>query len=400
MNALKVPSLRFPEFSGEWEEKKFGDVVSLSSSKHNSEKNKSVQKCIELEHIDQVTGRLLGFVEGSNFGSIKNKFNKNNVLFGKLRPYLRKYIKAPFDGVCSSEIWVLDGKLVSNDYLYYLVQLEKFIELADQSIGSKMPRADWSHVSSGIFLIPSLPEQTKIAAFLSAVDTKIDQLSQKKTLLEQYKKGIMQKIFSQQIRFKSDDGGDYPEWEEKKLGDVASKNMQKNKGSTISYVLTNSASQGIVSQQDYFDKDIANQNNLENYYVVDVDDFVYNPRISVHAPVGPIKRNKLTKGVMSPLYTVFSFTKDSVMLAFIEMYFSTNCWHDYMLSISNFGARHDRMNISAHDFFEMPIFFPCLEEQTKIANFLTAIDSKIEQVAQQLEAAKQFKKGLLQQMFV
>lgn len=281
-------------------------------------------------------------------------------------------------------------------WLFY--QLKR-ANLNQYATGQAQPGLSVDVINKVLITITSLPEQTKIAAFLSAVDTKIDQLTQKKALLETYKKGVMQQIFSQKIRFTPDEGGEYPEWEEKRLGEVANRKTLKNKENKYKYVLTNSATQGIVSQQDYFDKDIANQNNLEGYYIVDVDDFVYNPRISVFAPVGPIKRNKLAKGIMSPLYTVFAFN-ENVSLCFMEMFFSTNMWHDYMLSISNFGARHDRMNITTKDFIEMPILLPCLEEQTQIANFLSAIDRKIDLVSQQLEQTKAFKKGLLQQMFV
>ena len=208
----------------------------------------------------------------------------------------------------------------------------------------------------------------------------------------------MQKIFSQEIRFRDDDGSDYPEWIKKKLGEIAIRSTLKNRDNNINFVLTNSASKGIVSQSDYFSKDIANQNNLEGYYIVSVDDFVYNPRISINAPVGPIKRNKLTIGVMSPLYTVFKM--NNVNLSFIEYFFRTTLWHRYMHSIANIGARHDRMNITNEDFLKMPINLPSLKEQTKIANFLTSIDSKIVQTQTQLNTTKEFKKALLQQMFV
>ena len=208
----------------------------------------------------------------------------------------------------------------------------------------------------------------------------------------------MQKIFSQEIRFKDDDGKEFAEWEEKKLGEVAKKINAKNTKDEIDYVLTNSATQGIVSQREYFNKDIANQNNLASYYIVEIDDFVYNPRISVSAPVGPIKRNHLRKGVMSPLYTIFRFNQGNNK--YFEYLFETTLWHKYMNSVANFGARFDRMNITNEDFLKMPLPFPCLAEQQKIANFLTAIDHKTEQVNTQLDKTKAFKKGLLQKMFV
>ncbi len=162
-------------------------------------------------------------------------------------------------------------------------------------------------------------------------------------------------------------------------------------------MLTNSASQGIVSQSDYFERDIVNQNNLGGYYVVQIDDFIYNPRISQHALVGPIKRNNLNTGVMSPLYTVFRFSEGN--LDFFEHYFQTSHWHDYMKSVSNYGARYDRMNITNESFFGLPLPYPSKAEQIKIANFLTAIDEKISQLTQKHELLNQYKKGVMQKIF-
>src|SRR5699024_5461863 len=124
------------------------------------------------------------------------------------------------------------------------------------------------------------------------------------------------------------------------------------------------------------ERDIVTTSNLKGYYVVEIGDFVYNPRISSQAPVGPIKRNKQCLGVMSPLYTVFTTNKGDIN--YLEYFFESSIWHDYVKSVSNSGARHDRMNIKNQDFFDMPILYPCLAEQTKIANFLTAIDQKID----------------------
>ena len=101
---------------------------------------------------------------------------------------------------------------------------------------------------------------------------------------------------------------------------------------------------------------------------------------------------------MSPLYTIF--TVEIGNLTYLEYFFDSNFWHDYVKSVANSGARHDRMNITNKDFFEMPVLYPCFEEQTKIANFLSAIDQKMDVVSEQLTQAKTWKKGLLQQMFV
>ncbi|MBU3945194.1 MAG: restriction endonuclease subunit S [Proteobacteria bacterium] len=257
---------------------------------------------------------------------------------------------------------------------------------------------NFQSIRSFKIVVPTLPEQQKIASFLSAIDQKLQQLNRKKELLEQYKKGVLQKIFSREIRFQDENGQDYPDWQEKRLGTLAKKITTKNQNSTVTNVLTNSATQGIVSQQDYFLKDIANQNNLGGYYIVDTDDFVYNPRISSSAPVGPIKRNKLGKGVMSPLYSVLRF--DAGSLNYFEYYFETTGWHTYMHSIANFGARHDRMNITNADFLKMPIPYPCKEERNMICLFLENLTTKLDVVKAQLAQTRTFKKGLLQQLFV
>ena len=185
-------------------------------------------------------------------------------------------------------------------------------------------------------------------------------------------------------------------WRFKPLRCFASKVKKKNTDQMESYALTNSATCGIVGQEDYFDRKIANNENLAGYYVVNVDDFIYNPRISASAPVGPIKRNGLVKGIMSPLYTVFRFINGN--LDFFEHFFNSTKWHRYMKSIANYGARFDRMNISSTDFFNLPILFVSDEEQQKIAAFLSSVDTKIEQLNKKKALLEQYKKGMMQKL--
>ena len=196
-----------------------------------------------------------------------------------------------------------------------------------------------------------------------------------------------------QLRFPDFDD----KWEEKRLSDIAEKSNVKNRDNEVSSVFTNSATKGVVNQRDFFDKDIANQNNLDGYYIINHDNFVYNPRISFSAPVGPLNRNHLGTGVMSPLYTILKI--NNVSLDFIERYFKTTKWHRYMNNIANIGARHDRMNIISSDFMKMPIPLPKDEEQQKIAAFLTAFDTKIEQLSKKQELLGEYKKGAMQQIF-
>ena len=166
------------------------------------------------------------------------------------------------------------------------------------------------------------------------------------------------------------------DWEQRKLNEIADKVSEKNKNNEFSEPFTNSAEQGIISQKDYFDREIVNNENLNGYYIVRNDDFIYNPRISVTAPVGPINRNRLGRnGVMSPLYTVFR-THDIDNL-YLEFYFKTTKWHRFMKLNGDSGARFDRFTISSTQFMEMPIPYPTLEEQQKIGEYFDSLDNLI-----------------------
>ena len=174
-------------------------------------------------------------------------------------------------------------------------------------------------------------------------------------------------------------------WEQRKLGEFSKKKTTKNADGALSETFTNSAEQGVISQLDYFDHDITNDANISGYYVVQPDDFVYNPRISVTAPCGPINRNRLNRaGVMSPLYTVFS-VDTSVDKTYLEHYFKTSRWHDFMFLEGNTGARSDRFSISDATFFEMPIWCPGVSEQMAIAKQLETTDSLITLHQRQLD---------------
>ncbi|MGG7079843.1 restriction endonuclease subunit S [Bifidobacterium catenulatum] len=203
-----------------------------------------------------------------------------------------------------------------------------------------------------------------------------------------------EKVLVPEIRF----AGFTDPWEQRKLGEVASKRIEKNTNG-IEETFTNSAEHGIVSQLDYFDHDITNDANIGNYSVVYPDDFVYNPRISTIAPCGPINRNKLGRnGVMSPLYTVFS-VDDMINKLYLEHYFKTNRWHQFMFLEGNSGARSDRFSISDSTFFEMPIQCPVLEEQELIALFFDRLDSLITLHQRKLELLRNIKKSMLDKMF-
>ncbi len=187
------------------------------------------------------------------------------------------------------------------------------------------------------------------------------------------------------------------EWKLEPLGKLAKRRTAKNTKGDHTRVLTNSAEFGVIDQRDYFEKDIATQGNLEGYYIVEKGDYVYNPRVSTSAPVGPISKNNVGTGVMSPLYTVFRF--DNSSNDFYAHYLKSTHWHQYMRQASSTGARHDRMSITNDDFMGLPLPVSKPEEQQKIADCLSSLDELIAAETQKLEVIKTHKKGLMQQLF-
>ena len=152
--------------------------------------------CIELEHIEQGTGRLLGSVSSTTQISIKTVAKTGDVLFGKLRPYLRKFAFAEQDMVCSSEIWAfVPSKYVLPKYLYYLIQTEHFLRVANISSGTKMPRAEWVNIEKEPFDIPCIPVQDKIIAVMEAVDKRICASDDTLSLLLKVKEALLQQLF-------------------------------------------------------------------------------------------------------------------------------------------------------------------------------------------------------------
>ncbi len=187
------------------------------------------------------------------------------------------------------------------------------------------------------------------------------------------------------------------EWGEKELHEIADRKIDKNKKNIKLPVLTNSAIYGVILQKDYFDRTIVTNDNLVNYQIVECNDFVYNPRISAESPVGPISRNKICLGIVSPLYTTFRFKEKKV--DYFEYYFGTDVWHEFIKRRANYGARFDRINISTDDFFNLPIPYPSPAEQQKIADCLSSIDEEINAMKEKVEQLKAHKNGLMQKLF-
>lgn len=188
------------------------------------------------------------------------------------------------------------------------------------------------------------------------------------------------------------------QWYEKKLKNVSFKVIEKNLNNLYTETFTNSAQFGVVSQRDFFDKDISNVSSIKGYYVVKENDFIYNPRISNYAPVGPIKRNKLGRiGVVSPLY--FVFRAHDVDYQFLETYFESSKWHPFMLLSGDTGARSDRLAIKDSIFIEMPIYCPDEKIQKEIGSFFQKLDQSITLQEKKRTQTQNLKKAMLEKMF-
>lgn len=189
------------------------------------------------------------------------------------------------------------------------------------------------------------------------------------------------------------------EWSQSVLGSFARKVNEKNVDLSVAETFTNSAEKGVISQTEYFKHQVSNDMNLGGYYVVQPNDFIYNPRISTGAPVGPINRNKLERvGVVSPLYTVFRLSL--IDHSFLDWFFKSPYWHGFMRENGDSGARGDRLSIGQDLFFQMPVATPpTLEEQQAIGAIFTNLDVAINQHTLKHTSLQQAKTALLQRMF-
>lgn len=254
-------------------------------------------------------------------------------------------------------------------------------------------RVHFSQFLEFVLPLPSINERAKIAAILTT-QNKIIELKEKRLAQKQrQKKYLMQQLLTGKKRLLEFS----EEWKIKPLKKLTEKQKKKNDGFQYRLVLSNIAQHGIVSQDQEFDKEIANEERIDGYYIVIPGAFVYNPRISVTAPCGPINVNETGEtGIMSPLYTVFTISSPQISQDFLKYYFQSSCWYKYVKGVANYGARHDRISISDGDFFDMPIPLPTKEEQNYIAKVLSAADREIELLQQDIEQEKQKKKALMQ----
>jgi type I restriction enzyme, S subunit len=403
----KKPEIRFSGFTDAWEQRKLGDYI-VPFSEVTTENNQypvltSSRKGIFLQ-TDYYDGHQIASADNTGYNIVPRgfftyrhmsddeifKFNINNLVdFGIVSTLYPVF-------TTNSE---LDSK-----YLQYQLNegadFQKFANLQKQ--GGSRTYMYLSKLKELKLTMPkTVEEQKSISGFFTILDNLITLHQRKYDKLVIVKKSLLEKMFPKdganlpEIRFAEFTGA----WEQRRLCDISDKVIEKNATLKYTETFTNSAGFGIISQRDYFDHDVSNIENLGGYYVVKNEDFVYNPRISTSAPVGPINRNKLGRnGVMSPLYTVFR-THD-IDNTFLEHYFKSRHWHSYMKLNGDSGARSDRFSIKDSVFFEMPIPYPNLKEQLKIGEYLTKFDKLITLHQRGLEKLKIINKSMLEKMFV
>lgn len=377
----KVPELRFPEFSGEWEEKKWGEVITKKSKKYSPNLNENYVD-IELDSVESNTGRVIQKYDSKLFNSQKNKFNKDQVLYSKLRPYLNKYVYTVYDGVCSSEFWVLSSKNYSkllNMYIYLIVQSNRFAKYANISSGSKMPRADWKIVSKQKIFLPQLEEQRKIGDFFNKLDRQIELEEQKLEKLEELKKGYMQKIFSQELRFKDENGNDYPEWEEKRLSQLVK--YQSSKRSSQNY--SHSTIKGefpVYDAVEEINRDISF--DIESSY------------ISILKDGAGVGRLNLRPGKSSVIGTMGYILPQDIDINYLFYRLKTINFKKYII-----GSTIPHLYFK--DFSKEIILTPKdKNEQFRIGSFFHMMDKINERINNKIKMLNELKKGCLQKLFI
>lgn len=308
-------------------------------------------------------------------------YSKGDTLMSNIRPYLRKTWKADREGVCSTDVLVFHPIDVASEYLHYLIASDKFISyVMTGAKGVKMPRGDKEHMMKFSIMVPSLPEQQKIADFLSTIDTIIEKQQATVSAWEERKKGVMQKLFSQEVRFKADDGSDFPDWEEKEVKDVCS--VATGKSNT----------QDKVDSGKY-------EFYVRSPIVEHSDKYLFDEEavITVGDGVGTGKVFHYVNGkynLHQRCYRMYDFM--GVIGKYFFYFFSQNFYR----RIKAMSAKTSVDSVRMEMITKMKMNVPSLPEQQKIADCLSALDTVIEKQKETLEKWQELKKGLLQQMFV
>ena len=388
-----VPKLRFKEFSDEWDIKPFFECIAIKKGLVNpleSPYNKMIH--IGPANIEKYTGRLLEYrtAEEDKVESGKYLFDKQSIIYSKIRPELSKVAYPKFEGICSADTYPLNpiNEYMISEFIYYQLLTNRFLKfVTSTSERTKMPKVNREELSLYKFKFPSLQEQERIANFFTVLDNLIEEQEAKVNDLELYKKGMMQQIFKQKIRFKDENGQDYPAWEEKKLGDISKIIMGQSPSSTA----YNENNEGLPLVQG--NADINNRVTAPRIYTNEITKTCELKDIimSVRAPVGTIAIANQVCCIGRGVCAIKSNSNQNYLYQVLLE--KENKWN----KISQ-GSTFESIN--SNDIKSLKVSVPSLQEQTKIANFLSNIDNLIEEEQKNLNDLKEMKKGLLQQMFV
>lgn len=407
--ASKIPPLRFKGFEGAWEAKRLKRLV---KKRNESAESGDVPK-LEYEDVVSFEGVLKRSLDQLYVVKRGTSFYIGDVLYGKLRPYLGNWFLAPFNGVAVGDWWVLKPDGIDSECLYALIQTEAFQVAANQSTGSKMPRADWNLVSETLYSIPlTIGEQQKIGSTFRSLDALIADRESAVEKLQTLKKAMLEKMFPRagakvpEVRFKGCEG----EWEAKRLGDAFSMSVSTN---TLSRACL--TEEGTVRNVHYGDvltklKSVTNVNSYELPYVADKD-FKTSTKNLLHegdvvmadtaedAMVGKVTeiRNVGCAQVVAGLHTVVLRPLDDFGAGYLGYYLNSDAFHLGLLRIMQ-GVKV--LSINKSFLADYSLLFPSLHEQRKIGAYFRSLDVLISARQEEVGKLKNLKKALLDRMFV
>jgi type I restriction enzyme S subunit len=395
-----TPQLRFPEFTDEWQVSTLNSLLSHSKAKNKNlefSKSQVLSVAAEAGVVNQIEyhGRSYAGVSVEPYNIIR----KGEIVYTKspLKAYPYGIIKFNDgkDGIVSTLYAVYHvNKKASGKFLdYYFMppmRVNKYLKPL-VNIGAKNDmKVNNDVVLSGILRYPRIEEQQKIAEFMGGVDNKLTSIQTKVSAMHEYKKGVMQALFSGKLRFKDDNGNPYPDWEEKNLGEVFDERTERSgQGKMLSVTIGS----GIVPFSSLDRKDNSSADK-SNYKCVKSNDIAYNSMRMWQGASGVSKYD----GIVSPAYTVITpkENNDSTFWGYrFKTRDSTNTFQRYSQ-----GLTSDTWNLKFNALSKISFMTPSYEEQKKIADFLTALDDKIKLEEAKVAKSKDFKKGLLQRMFV
>lgn len=405
MSAIaKVPKLRFPEFSREWKEKNLGDFASFSKGKGISKADIVEDGNLECIRYGELYTTYSETIHEAN--SKTNIDPKDLVLSEKNDVIIPASGETQID-IATASCVLIDNVALSGDiniiktpengvFLAYYLNNAKKNDIAKLAQGISVVHLYSSQLKSLTLFLPEKPEQQKIASFLTAVDTKIEQLTKKQELLEQYKKGVMQKIFSREIRFRADNGSAFPEWEERSLSKFLIPTLREVDKPQENYLAigVRSHCKGTFQKPDSEPDKIA----MDKLYEVKANDLIVNITFAWESAIAIVKEED-DGGLVSHRFPTYTFERKIAIHEFFQYVIANKRFRQMLDLISPGGAGRNRV-LNKKEFLKLKWALPSVEEQIKIADFLSSINTKIDLVAKKLENARQFKKGLLQQMFV